>query len=42
MACVREDDDGEGGEGRDGARPFEDSDGTAGGEGVAVEEMGYD
>ena len=42
VACVREDDDGEGGEGGDGARPFEHSDGTSVGEGVAFKEMCYD
>lgn len=39
MACVGEDNDGEGGEGGDGASPLEDADGAALGEGVAADEV---
>jgi hypothetical protein len=42
VACVGEDDDGEGGEGGDGTGPLEDADGAAVGEGVTFEEVGDD
>ena len=42
VACVREDDDGEGGECADWAGPFEDPDGAARGECVAFDVVGYD
>ena len=42
MACVGEDNDGEGCEGGDGAGPFEDTDGSSVCYCVAFEEVGYD